>query len=82
MVQRSLHLRHDLLPLPLLYEMTKEASAKHGDLTERNIGRCMAFILDGHLLYAPFLKSRIPGKGQISGISGKKIDEILKATGR
>ena len=42
----------------------------------------MGIILDGYLIMAPILMSRIPGRGQILGIPEAKIDEIVKALER
>ena len=39
-------------------------------------------MLDGYLIMAPIVMSRIPGRGQISGISEARIDQILEALTR
>ncbi|ODS32321.1 MAG: hypothetical protein SCARUB_02569 [Candidatus Scalindua rubra] len=49
------------------FEFDQTGKAKFGRLTERNIGKPMAIILDGILYSAPTIRDRIPGKGIIEG---------------
>jgi preprotein translocase subunit SecD len=42
----------------------------------------MAIILDGYLIGAPRIMSRIPGTGQVMGLSEAKIDRVVKALKR
>ncbi|HSE94692.1 MAG TPA: protein translocase subunit SecD [Methylomirabilota bacterium] len=45
-----------------------EGARKFGDLTERNVGKNLAIILDGYVHSAPVIRERIPsGQAQISG---------------
>ncbi|MDI6759701.1 MAG: protein translocase subunit SecD [Candidatus Brocadiaceae bacterium] len=58
--------RKDIQPV-VGFEFNTEGKAKFSTLTERNIGRPMAIILDGVLYSAPTIRERIPGKGIIEG---------------
>jgi len=45
-----------------------EGARKFGDLTERNVGKNLAIVLDGNVHSAPVIRERIPsGQAQISG---------------
>jgi SecD/SecF fusion protein len=58
--------RKDIKPV-IGFEFDQEGRAKFGRLTERNIGKPLAIILDGTLYSAPVIRDRIPGKGIIEG---------------
>ncbi len=49
------------------FEFDQIGKAKFGKLTERNIGKPLAIILDGILYSAPLIRDRIPGRGIIEG---------------
>ncbi len=49
------------------FEFNTEGKAKFSTLTERNIGKPLAIILDGVLYSAPVIRERIPGRGIIEG---------------
>lgn len=49
------------------FEFNTEGRAKFSQLTERNIGKPLAIILDGILYSAPNIRERIPGRGIIEG---------------
>lgn len=49
------------------FEFNTEGKAKFGQLTERNIGKPLAIILDDILYSAPVIRERIPGRGIIEG---------------
>lgn len=49
------------------FEFDQIGRAKFGRLTERNIGKPLAIILDDVLYSAPVIRDRIPGKGIIEG---------------
>ncbi len=49
------------------FVMTPEGSRTFADLTSRHIKRRLAIILDGKVMSAPVIQSRISGNGQISG---------------
>lgn len=56
------------------FEFDAIGRSKFGQLTERNIGKPLAIILDGILYSAPVIRDRIPGKGIIEG--NFKQDEV------
>jgi protein-export membrane protein SecD/preprotein translocase SecF subunit len=58
--------RKDIKPV-IGFEFDQVGRAKFGRLTERNIGKPLAIILDGILYSAPIIRDRIPGKGIIEG---------------
>lgn len=49
------------------FEFDAIGKSKFGQLTERNIGKPLAIILDGTLYSAPVIRDRIPGQGIIEG---------------
>lgn len=49
------------------FEFNTEGKAKFSQLTERNIGKPLAIILDSILYSAPVIRERIPGRGIIEG---------------
>ncbi|HHT9129366.1 MAG TPA: protein translocase subunit SecD [Candidatus Brocadiaceae bacterium] len=49
------------------FEFDAIGRSKFGQITERNIGKPLAIILDGTLYSAPVIRDRIPGKGIIEG---------------
>ncbi|MCH7959557.1 MAG: protein translocase subunit SecD [Candidatus Hydrogenedentes bacterium] len=51
----------------ILFEFDTDASREFADLTESNVGRDMAIVLDGKVVSAPTINERIFGGGQISG---------------
>lgn len=58
--------RKDIHPV-VGFEFNTEGKAKFSTLTERNIGKPLAIILDGVLYSAPTIRERIPGRGIIEG---------------
>ena len=58
--------RKDIKPV-IGFEFDQAGRSKFGRLTERNIGKPLAIILDGTLYSAPIIRDRIPGKGIIEG---------------
>jgi protein-export membrane protein SecD/preprotein translocase SecF subunit len=56
------------------FEFDAIGKSKFGQLTERNIGKPLAIILDGTLYSAPVIRDRIPGQGIIEG--NFKQDEV------
>jgi SecD/SecF fusion protein len=57
----------------VLFEIKRENASEFGDFTASNVGRRMAVVLDGNIITAPTLQSRISDSGQITGI--EDIDE-------
>jgi len=51
----------------ILFSFGGEAAAKFADLTESNIGRQMAIVVDGNVVSAPTIQNRIMGSGSIIG---------------
>lgn len=49
------------------FELNPDASSRFAQLTSKNIGRELAIVLDGKIMSAPVIKSRISDRGQISG---------------
>ncbi|MBE7445469.1 MAG: protein translocase subunit SecD [Planctomycetia bacterium] len=56
------------------FEFDAIGKSKFGQVTERNIGKPLAIILDGTLYSAPVIRDRIPGAGIIEG--NFKQDEV------
>ncbi len=49
------------------FELTSEAADRFGDFTSRNIGKRLAIVLEGEVVSAPVIQSRISDRGQITG---------------
>jgi preprotein translocase subunit SecD len=49
------------------FELKSEAAGKFGDFTMKNIGRRLAIVLEGKVVSAPVIRSRISDRGQITG---------------
>ncbi|ADC89441.1 protein-export membrane protein SecD [Thermocrinis albus DSM 14484] len=49
------------------FELTDRGSKVFAEATEKNIGRRLAIVLDGKVVSAPVIRSRISDRGQISG---------------
>jgi SecD/SecF fusion protein len=49
------------------FEFDAQGSVLFGDLSGANIGKSLAIVLDDKVISAPVLRSRIEGRGQISG---------------
>ncbi len=52
----------------VFFEIKRENAGDFGDFTGSNVGRRMAIVLDGTIITAPTLQSRISDSGQITGI--------------
>lgn len=60
------------------FEFDAIGKSKFGQLTERNIGKPLAIILDGTLYSAPVIRDRIPGKGIIEGsFTQDEVNELI-----
>ncbi|MCP5003667.1 MAG: protein translocase subunit SecD, partial [Planctomycetes bacterium] len=69
--------RKDIQPV-VGFEFDQVGKAKFGRLTERNIGKPLAIILDGVLYSAPVIRDRIPGKGIIEGnFTQDEINDLI-----
>ncbi len=49
------------------FELKSESASKFGEFTQRNIGKRLAIVLDGKVVSAPVIRSRISSSGQITG---------------
>jgi preprotein translocase subunit SecD len=49
------------------FSLNQEGARRFGDLTEQNINRQLAIILDNRVMSAPVIQSRITDEGQITG---------------
>jgi preprotein translocase subunit SecD len=56
---------------------TKPGQAKMGKATEENIGKRLAIVVDGKVISAPFIRSKIGERAQISGSFDKAEAEKL-----
>ncbi len=60
------------------FEFDQIGRAKFGRLTERNIGKPLAIILDGVLYSSPVIRDRIPGKGIIEGnFTQEEVNDLI-----
>jgi len=60
------------------FEFDAVGKSKFGQLTERNIGKPLAIILDGTLYSAPVIRDRIPGSGIIEGsFTQDEVNELI-----
>ena len=60
------------------FEFDAIGKSKFGQLTERNIGKPLAIILDGTLYSAPVIRDRIPGTGIIEGnFTHDEVNELI-----
>ena len=60
------------------FEFDAIGKSKFGQLTERNIGKPLAIILDGTLYSAPVIRDRIPGTGIIEGnFTQDEVNELI-----
>ena len=53
----------------VFFNIKAKDAGKFGDFTGGNVGRRMAIVLDGKIITAPTLQSRISDSGQITGIN-------------
>src|SRR3990167_2394449 len=60
------------------FEFDAIGKSKFGQITERNIGKPLAIILDDILYSAPVIRDRIPGKGIIEGsFTQDEVNELI-----
>ena len=61
------------------FRFDPQGAALFGELSGNNIGEHLAIVLDGRVISAPVLRSRIEGQGQISGrFSDRDIDYLVR----
>lgn len=54
------------------FTLSTEAARRFGPFTEQNVGRPMAIVLDGKVVSAPVIQSRIEDSGRITGRFGQQ----------
>ena len=58
------------------FTLSSAGAAKFGTVTETNIGRRLAIILDNRVMSAPTIQSRITDNGQITGVSRDEVNDL------
>src|ERR1041384_2340885 len=58
------------------FTLSSEGARKFGAVTESNIGRRLAIILDNRVTSAPTIQSRITDQGQITGVTRDEVNDL------
>jgi preprotein translocase subunit SecD len=58
------------------FTLSSEGARKFGTVTESNIGRRLAIILDNRVTSAPTIQSRITDNGQITGVTRDEVNDL------
>jgi preprotein translocase subunit SecD len=58
------------------FTLSSEGARKFGAVTESNIGRRLAIILDNRVTSAPTIQSRITDNGQITGVTRDEVNDL------
>ncbi len=58
------------------FTLSSDGARKFGTVTETNIGRLLAIILDGRVTSAPRIQSRITDNGQITGVTRDEVNDL------
>ena len=58
------------------FTLSSEGARKFGTVTETNIGRRLAIILDNRVTSAPTIQSRITDNGQITGVTPDEVNDL------
>jgi preprotein translocase subunit SecD len=58
------------------FTLNGAGARKFGVVTETNIGRQLAIILDGRVMSAPRIQSRITDNGQITGVTQEEVGDL------
>ena len=58
------------------FTLSAEGARKFGNVTETNIGRRLAIILDNRITSAPTIQSRITDNGQITGVTREEVNDL------
>jgi len=58
------------------FTLSGEGARKFGAVTEANIGRRLAIILDNRITSAPTIQSRITDNGQITGVTPDEVSDL------
>ena len=58
------------------FTLSSDGARKFGAVTESNIGRQLAIIMDGRVMSAPRIQSRITDSGQITGVTQDEVNDL------
>ena len=58
------------------FTLSSEGARKFGTVTETNIGRRLAIIMDNRVTSAPTIQSRITDNGQITGVTRDEVNDL------
>ncbi len=58
------------------FTLSSEGARKFGVVTETNIGRRLAIIMDNRVTSAPTIQSRITDNGQITGVTRDEVNDL------
>jgi preprotein translocase subunit SecD len=62
------------------FSLTADGSQKFGELTGANVGKPLAIVLDGRVMSAPNIKTRITDSGQIEGsFTQQQVEDLSTA---
>ncbi len=59
------------------FTLKQDAAVRFGQLTETNIGRRLAIVLDNRVMSAPRIDGRITDNGQITGITREEMQDLV-----
>jgi len=59
------------------FSLTQSGANKMAVATENNLGKPMAVLIDGVVVMAPTVKSRITDNGQITGLTKEEVERIV-----
>jgi preprotein translocase subunit SecD len=59
------------------FTLKQDAAVRFGQLTETNLGRRLAIVLDDRVMSAPTIQGRITDNGQITGITREEMQDLV-----
>jgi preprotein translocase subunit SecD len=59
------------------FTLKQDAAVRFGQLTETNMGRRLAIVLDDRVMSAPTIQGRITDNGQITGITREEMQDLV-----
>ena len=59
------------------FTLKQDAAVRFGQLTETNLGRRLAIVLDDRVMSAPRIDGRITDSGQITGITREEMQDLV-----
>lgn len=59
------------------FTLKQDAAVRFGQLTESNLGRRLAIVLDDRVMSAPTIQGRITDNGQITGITREEMQDLV-----